>query len=45
MTPAEKQELRMIADTIETNGGWRIAAVKIRGFVEDFEALAAHLEA
>src|SRR2546421_3507787 len=31
--------LRRIADTVETNGGWRIAAIKIRGAVEEIDKL------
>lgn len=41
MTNSELMEILGIADTIESNGGWHIAAVKLRGLVGDHKALSA----
>ena len=39
MPDQELRELRTIADTIEVNGGWRIAAIKVRGAADDLVRL------
>lgn len=36
--------LRRIADTIETNGGWHIAAIKVRAGADEIERLRAIAE-
>jgi hypothetical protein len=40
----EYDELRAIADTIEANGGWRIAAVKVRAAALELERLRKLLD-
>ena len=40
---SERAELLLIADTIERNGGWHIAAVKVRAAAERIAALEALL--
>jgi hypothetical protein len=37
--PSDTNELRQIADTIERNGGWHIAAVKVRAAADRLDAL------
>ena len=41
---SDTHELRQIAQTIESNGGWHIAAIKVRAAANELEALAAENE-
>jgi hypothetical protein len=43
-TRTSKQELYEIADTVERNGGWDIAALKIRAAADEIDRLTAQVE-
>ena len=44
MTNADLMEILTVADTIENNGGWHIAAVKLRAFVGEYKRQTEELK-